>query len=412
MNEQPNPVRAIAVITAFCLMGDSMLYVLLPFYWQEAGLHSLFEAGILLSINRLIRLPLAPFIGRLLQKIPFRLALLFAVTLAACTTVAYGYANGFWAWFVLRALWGFTWSLLRLGALYAIADASLPNEHGKNTGIYNGLYRLGSLAGMLFGGIIAQAWGFTATSLLFGALASLSLLLLPAIATATDSDKRTFFSMPAQQGQKSTCLATRAYASPQLLLVLGSGAVIAMLFQGIFTSTLSHVVDTHFHEGMRLGPSLLGAVTLAGFLSAIRWGWEPFLAPLVGRTADRLKKNDVLLMLSLLTAAPLFALVPLPLTSILWLVLIVAVQLSATALTTLCDAAATRTSSGMPSGKAFLTLYSILQDVGAALGPLLGYLVLTNWLYLGSAVMLLCLAICWYTVTSKPTGKRLKITSL
>lgn len=404
MIERPNPVRAIAVITAFCLMGDSMLYVLLPFYWQDAGLHSLFEAGILLSINRLIRLPLVPFVGRLLQKIPLRLALLFAVALAACTTVAYGYANGFWTWFVLRALWGFTWSMLRLGALYAIADASRPDEHGKNMGTYNGLYRLGSLAGMLFGGLLAQAWGFTATSLLFGALAALSLLLLPAAGIATGSDKHTFSSMPGQQGHTDTRLAACAYASPQLLLILGSGAVIAMLFQGIFTSTLSHVVDTHFHDGLRFGPHLLGAVTLAGFLSAIRWGWEPFLAPFVGRTADLLKQSDVLLMLILLAAAPLFALVPVPLPAVLWLGLIVAVQLSATALTTLCDAAATRTSTGMPGGKAFLTRYSILQDVGAALGPLLGYLVLTDWLYLGSAVMLLCLGICWYAVTRKATG--------
>lgn len=64
-----NRVRMLAAITAVCLLGDSMLYVVLPIHWQELNLRSLWEVGILLSVNRFIRLPLGPFVGYLYKRI-------------------------------------------------------------------------------------------------------------------------------------------------------------------------------------------------------------------------------------------------------------------------------------------------------------------------------------------------------
>lgn len=54
------PVILMALLTAVSLFGDSMLYIVLPIHWKEVGLASLVEVGILLSANRLIRLPLNP----------------------------------------------------------------------------------------------------------------------------------------------------------------------------------------------------------------------------------------------------------------------------------------------------------------------------------------------------------------
>ena len=58
-------VIVVSLITAACLFGDSMLYIVLPVHYQDAGLSSLWEVGIILSMNRLIRLPLNPLVGRL-----------------------------------------------------------------------------------------------------------------------------------------------------------------------------------------------------------------------------------------------------------------------------------------------------------------------------------------------------------
>ena len=58
-----------ALITASLVAGDSMLYVVLPVHWKSAGLSSLWEVGLLLSLNRLARLPLNPFAGWAYSKI-------------------------------------------------------------------------------------------------------------------------------------------------------------------------------------------------------------------------------------------------------------------------------------------------------------------------------------------------------
>ena len=118
------PVILISLLTAACLLGDSMLYVVLPIHWQEAGLASLWEVGILLSANRLVRLPLNPLVGWLYERMSSRNGILFAALLATATTLAYGYAQGFLFWLILRCVWGLSWTFLRLGAYFTILDVA------------------------------------------------------------------------------------------------------------------------------------------------------------------------------------------------------------------------------------------------------------------------------------------------
>ena len=44
-------VIALALMTGVAVMGDAMLFIVLPLYWQEFGLHALWQIGLLLSIN-------------------------------------------------------------------------------------------------------------------------------------------------------------------------------------------------------------------------------------------------------------------------------------------------------------------------------------------------------------------------
>lgn len=46
-----------------------MLYVALPIYWETAGLESIWQVGVLLSINRFIRLPFNPLISWMYKHI-------------------------------------------------------------------------------------------------------------------------------------------------------------------------------------------------------------------------------------------------------------------------------------------------------------------------------------------------------
>ncbi|MGE5702818.1 MAG: MFS transporter [Clostridia bacterium] len=398
MKNRNRSVIAISLITALCLTGDSMIYLILPLYWQKLGLGSLVEVGILLSINRLVRLPLGPMVGWLLQAISVKRGLLLAVLLAAFTTTAYGFATGFWVWLGLRALWGFTWSLLRLGALFLIADVSLKHEHGKNMGTYNGLYRLGSLCGMLLGAILAEGWGLQPTAALFGLMAFASLLLLPWIPASTRKDK------PATAATHQQRSLWGLLNQRGTLLVAATGLLTAMLYQGVITSTLSRAVSNRFDSGLDLFGFWIGAVTLAGLLSAVRWMWEPFLAPLVGRSSDTPGRSKRMMAVTLFCAAPLFALIPSSIPDLLWLCAILALQMTATAITTLADAAASRMAAGLSAGAVFLTSYSVLVDIGAAVGPLLGYLLPVEWLYPLCGVILCGMALSWVKAKSRKTA--------
>ena len=152
-----------ALITASLVAGDSMLYVVLPVHWKNAGLSSLWEVGLLLSLNRLARLPLNPFAGWAYSKISTKTGAVLAGLIAVGTTLGYGLVEGLAAWAVLRVLWGLSWSFLKLGGLLTVMDGAGENERGYLVGLYSGVYRLGSLAGMLGGGLIADLFGLKAT---------------------------------------------------------------------------------------------------------------------------------------------------------------------------------------------------------------------------------------------------------
>ena len=140
--------RSMAVVSAFCLTGDTMLYIALPLFWQECGLTALWQVGVLLAVNRLVRLPLNPLVRLLYTRIDQRTGMALAVVLAASTTLLYGVAQSFALWLLLRCLWGLAWTLLRLGSLFALMAASRKDNRGYLMGSYNGLVRLGSLLGM------------------------------------------------------------------------------------------------------------------------------------------------------------------------------------------------------------------------------------------------------------------------
>jgi MFS family permease len=139
--------RSMAVVSAFCLTGDTMLYIALPLFWQECGLTALWQVGVLLAVNRLVRLPLNPLVRLLYTRIDQRTGMALAVVLAASTTLLYGVAQSFALWLLLRCLWGLAWTLLRLGSLFALMAASRKDNRGYLMGSYNGLVRLGSLLG-------------------------------------------------------------------------------------------------------------------------------------------------------------------------------------------------------------------------------------------------------------------------
>jgi MFS family permease len=394
INADPNmkPIKVISLLTAACLIGDSMLYIVLPTHWREAGLNSLWEVGALLSVNRLVRLPLNPFVGWLYKRISTRSGIIFASLLAIITTAAYGLVSGFIPLLVVRCVWGLAWTFFRLGAYITVIDCSNDSNRGHCMGTYNGLFRLGSLAGMLVGGFLADSFGLRNTALVFSAI---MFFAVPAA----------FFNMPRRKDGDKTQEGIKyagkmaLWKDSDILWALATGMLVAMIYQGMFTATLSYLVQSHNAPLINLFGVMIGAASLAGILQAMRWGWEPWLAPWIGRASDGKNGRRKILTVSLVFGGVLFMLTPLNIPLEPWLLVLIGLQLTATTLTTLTDAAASDAAS-RSSKVAVMTAYSLSIDLGAAVGPFAGYLLnsyvgiyASYWL---AAVVLLLLAAVWF----------------
>lgn len=384
----------VALVTAISLLGDSMLYIALPLYWKEAGLDSIWQVGVLLSINRFIRLPFNPLVGWLYNKISLKTGLVIAIILGSLTTLGYGLLSGFIAWLILRSLWGVAWSFFRIGGLSIVAFDTDKHNRGKAIGLYNGLYRLGSLVGMLVGGLLVPIIGLSAVSIIFGCL---TLFGLPLILLYVNSD-----SLMANKQKSKAALVKERFISRFKQgrgMIIFTGFCITLLIQGVFISTLSSLIEHNYGENVVLFGSVMSVTFLTGIILSIRWIWEPFLGARFGVWSDGAKGRVPLLVLSLIFGGLTFGSISYGFPLVVMIFFTFSVMIAATSLTTIVDAIALDVSKNT-NVVSFLTTYTIAQDLGASIGPFISFMIFGvangfTYVYWGGASVFLFLAILW-----------------
>jgi len=174
-HERNRCVLTIGAATAFSLLGDQVLYAVLPVYYESLGISAL-QVGVLLSANRWIRLITNDWAHRLGQRRGQKWLFLLAFVLGVLTTAAYALYTTFSVLLVMRLAWGLAWSFIRhLGVQAILLD--VPGERaGRTMGLYNGISRAGSVAGLLGGALLVDIFGFVNGIL---CLAIISLVSLP-----------------------------------------------------------------------------------------------------------------------------------------------------------------------------------------------------------------------------------------
>ncbi|MBO9607053.1 MAG: MFS transporter [Paenibacillaceae bacterium] len=382
-------IIVVSVVTAISLLGDSMLYVVLPIYWSQAGLTALWEVGIVLSVNRLVRLPLNPLIGWMYNRMSLRAGLLAATGLGACSTLGYGLFDGFAIWLLLRAVWGIAWSLLRMGGLLTAIGYSSDANRGHALGQLNGISRMGSLVGMLGGGILVSLIGLKAMSLVFGALTLIGfavILLLPNGKKAAVAPAKWTF------GEWAALMRT-----PAVVLVLAGGLAISLLL-AVLNATLSLVVEANYGQEVDLFGILLGGAALSGGLLAARYASDFLLSSWFGRRSDWASGRFPLLVAALTVSGIGYALLPWRIPLPVWAIVVVLVMIAGTALVTVMDAVAADVAQSSVM-IAVMTAYSVAADLGSALGPMLSLWAIESAgspsaVYVCSAAMFL--AIAWW----------------
>lgn len=274
MNREAGHRRAVVFVslaTASSLLGDQMLYAVLPSYYGELGLQP-YQVGILLSANRIVRL--------LSNQLAERACRIWApsVLLAICLSIGAGLnlIYGFFAVFPIllgaRILWGICWSFIRQIGMTTVVDHALDAHLGRYMGYYAGISRMGSISGNLLGAAGHDLIGFTATLVIF-AIASLVMVPLGPAARRAAPEPRVAATGTARVRQPIRAL---------LLCGFVSGAV----GQGLLASTLGAVVAARLPQGIDLYGFTIGVATLTGLLLASRW-LSDLSAPLFGISVDR-----------------------------------------------------------------------------------------------------------------------------
>lgn len=369
MSKEKKLVVVIALITAICILGDAMLYIVLPIYWKDFGLTSIWQVGILLSINRFVRLPINPIIGYLYHRIQKKHGLYIACSLAVITTLSYGFVKEFWILLIMRGLWGVAWSIMRLGGFLSVIDASNDHNRGELVGTYSGLWGLGGLCGMLAGGFLVDILSLEVVCGIFAALALISLPIIYFMIPLTEKNVEEM----QQKKQKLQILKQK-----EVLKIMTMGLIVALVIFGIFASFLSKLIVLHHGEAINLFSLTIGAATIAGIIQAIRWSWDPFLAPRIGKLIDQRLNRFVVLTTASVLYGIVFLIIGTTMNTILWLVILLVLQLLSTTMVTTMDTIVSHLANKVDTVKT-MTLYTVIVDIGAAIGPLVVFFAL-DWI--------------------------------
>jgi MFS family permease len=275
MTRPPFSIVSIGVATGLSISGDAALYAVLPSHYLHIGLIPI-QVGILLSVNRWIRLASNHVAERCYRDSPVELWLVPAFLLGSFVTAIYGTFKIFAVLFVARILWGICFSFIRQAGIMTVVSASNDAHLGKNMGFLRGTNLSGWLVGMLLGGLSHDLYGFTFTLIAFGLL---SLFAAP-FGFLSQRSLNLIKAIPSD----ITFIRTD-------LRIMLCGFAIGMVGFGLMVSTLGLVLREKVGISTSFFGHTIGVATLTGMVLAVRWVLDSVGSPLLGAVADRMGRK-------------------------------------------------------------------------------------------------------------------------
>ena len=355
--------------------------------------------GVLLSVNRWVRLLTNTLAGWAMARYGSRGPFVIAVFASALTTAAYAAGRGFWIFFLARTAWGLCFSFLRLGGYLAALEMGGAGRRGYYLGFFHGAMRFGSFIAVLTGGVLTDLLGFTATAFLFagaGVVGGLAVLRerppatlgqggpTPAAAGALEgaanpTSKAQSAGSYIQAGAPAGPSVPEGPAPSRQVVASVSGLfrwgsvytlafIEAMLLSGLVTSTLGLWLS--LQTGAE-GTAGIGIATVTGAVLSTRFLFEVVGGPTAGSVSDRFGRLPVVLVALLLEAGALAGLAS---SSGLGGSAASALALFVFSAAHRIGVEATAGDLTSPQKRAVaMSWYATASDLGAAAGPLIGY---------------------------------------
>lgn len=394
-------VVAVSGTVAFAIMGDSLLYGILPLAAEDLGLLPQ-QVGLLLSANRLIRLLSNTWLSTLFARFgPYRTFVVSAI-LGVLTTAVYGLGWGFLMLLMARMAWGVSWSGLRQGSYQAIW-AGAGSAAGRLMGLMWGIVRGGSAVSVLLGGFLFDCYGYQVTVWTIAALSTLAIPIALRLSWPAGAQIGKPVSQPAQnmlQGWQE------ALSDPLQRTVLLVG-FFKLLLNAILIATASLFLAERF--GDQAGGVLLGLEVgaLTGIVLATRWFSDLFLGAVMGALSDRIGRIRLSVLLILLLCLGLA--VMLWTTASLSILALLGVLITSTGVNVILDAYANQLALGTAQPELFVGAYTTASDLGSALGPLLAFTLVTAVGFApvyGVAALLVLITVLYLVVLDTRAGRR------
>jgi MFS family permease len=357
------------------------MYAVLPNQIEVVGI-SLGVVGVLLSANRLIRIPGNLWAGALNDRLGRRRLFLLGLGLGIASTLTYGFARGFWPLLGGRLLWGAAWALINVGGYTMILDVSTPADRGRLTGLYQMAFMLGLAFSPLLGGALTDALGFRPAIRICAAVSSVGLALAWLYLPETKPDGME----AAPAGPDAATGVGALLPQDRRILRLQAIYLVSMLASsGVLMPTISLYVGEQMDAAVRVGGLSIGVSLLAGSMLTLRALVGMLAGPVGGRTSDRLPSRWPVVRGALLVGAAGFLVLALP--AALWIIPagVVLVSASAAALAAAMAALVGDLADSTRPGAAMGGL-ATAGDIGSATGPLVAYALVAvmdlRWVYL------------------------------
>jgi MFS family permease len=372
------------------LFGDLTLYAVLVTQLDEVGL-SLAAVGIMLGVNRLIRIPGNPLAGILLDRWGRRRLFIFGMLLGVLSTASYGLARGFWPFLVSRLAWGIAWTFINVGGMAMVLDVSTRFNRGRLTGLYNTWLWVGFALGPLIGGFLVDIIGFRPAMLTCASLTAVGLAVsvaaLPETARSANGDTQSEPrpTLPRRLDDVLRRGGNLLRADYSLATVLWLFLITQFAGEGVVFSTISLLLQQRFGQKVALGSLMLGVASASGALLGLRALLASAVGPLAGHLSDTHIGRWPMIVGSLVVGMVGFGLLSFA-TSPETIVLGVALSAvsGGAALATLAAQIGDLT----PPGREGVVMgaYATAGDVGSMAGPFLAFALLSvvdlRWVYL------------------------------
>ena len=392
--------------TALSLMGDATLYTVLPTHTQSVGI-TLTQVGIMLGINRAIRLFSNGPAGLAYDRYQRRWLFVPALFLGALSTAIYALARGFWPLLFGRLLWGIAWSGIWVGGTTMILDVASEEDRGKWIGLYQIWFFTGTATGALSGGFLTDLLGYYGTMWICAAITAIGALAALVLLPETRPDLHSWNRKKITKSREVTNLndvQTKSYNARHTMpfrkkrdqinftFVVGLRGVNRFVVSGILSATLGLLVrDVLYTDNI-----VLGVATMTGILMAGRTIMSMLGAFTAGYGSDVLRNRWIVLAGGLGLGVISLLLLSFPVGALI----ILGVALVAMARGSIQSMTTSLTGDLVPithRGKAVGVLHTV-GDFGSAIGPSVAYYLLPLWslssIYLICAgIFLICLVI-------------------